>query len=87
MKGKPSRCGSDGVATAGRAYESEQIAHVVERHALVGRVGKRGVEVLAVSADAFQHGVGELQLRPAPIPAFASGEMFGTLKVPNGECS
>ena len=46
------------------AYESEQVAHVVERHALVGRVGKRGVEVLAVTADAFQHGVGELQLRP-----------------------
>ena len=40
--------------------------------------------MLAVAADAAQHGVGELHSVQAPIPLRASGEMLGTLKVPKG---
>ena len=42
----------------------EQVAHVVEPHALVGRVGKRRIVVTAVRRGALQHRGDEIRLAP-----------------------
>ena len=44
----------------------EQVAHVVELHALIGRIGKRREEMLAVRRGALHHGGDEIRLAPLP---------------------
>ena len=44
----------------------EQVAHVVELHALIGRVGQRRKQVLAVRRGALHHGGDEIRLAPLP---------------------
>ena len=49
-----------------RFDESEQVAQIVRRHALHGRVGEGRILVIAVFGDALAHGTDELSRRPSP---------------------
>ena len=67
-----------------RFQEGKQVAHIIERHALIGGVGKCRVEVLAVAPHAAQHGVDEGGFAPGADAVPRSDEMLGTLNVPKG---
>src|SRR3954470_7176692 len=49
----------------------EQVAYVVERHALIRRVGKGGIEMLAGRRRALAHGSDEVRLAPGADTVFA----------------
>ena len=89
VEGKASSCGI-GRCRLGRQRleEGEEVAHVVKRHALVGRVGEGRIEMLAAAAHAASAcALTKPRSGQAPMPFFGSDEMLGTLNVPNGVLS
>ena len=61
-----------------RAQEGEQVAHVLLRHAAIGRIGQGRIEMLGrcVETPAMMASANSAALHD-PIPSFGSGEMFG----------
>src|SRR5690606_18290226 len=62
--------------------EGEEIAHVVQRHALVGRIRERRIKVLAVATDTAEHGIDERDLAPAADAVLRIGRNVGCVERP-----
>jgi hypothetical protein len=63
-----------------RAQKGKQVADVVERHALIGGIGKSRIEVFAVASDAAQHGIDEGFFRPGADAMRRIGRQVGRIK-------
>ena len=62
------------------AQESDEIGDVLQRHALIGRIGEGRIEVLTIPGHARQKGVGDVDRAPAADPVSGIAGYIGRIE-------